>query len=74
MTLVQNSREFHEKRVSYFAKKYSLFCEISCFAKLAFACESKFRIFRISRNRALSYETKRNETTNSNGKKLFTSN
>ena len=46
VSFVGNSREFHAKRVSYFAKKRSLFCEILCFAKLALACESQFRMFR----------------------------
>ena len=39
VSFVQNSREFHAKRVSYFAKICSLFREISCFAKLALKIE-----------------------------------
>ena len=46
------------KQVSYFAKKCFLFREILCFAKLAFACEGQFRMFRISQNRTFAYETK----------------
>ena len=58
VSFVQNSRYFQAKQVSYFAIKFSLFREISCFAKLALACKSQFRMFCISRNRALAYETK----------------
>ena len=54
VSFVRNSRDFHAKQVSYFAKKCSLFREISCFAKLALACERKFRMFRISRNGTFS--------------------
>ena len=59
VSFVRNSREFHAKRVSYFAKKRSLFREISCFAKLALACKSQFCMFRISRNKTFR---KQNET------------
>ena len=59
VSVVQNSREFHAKRVSYFAKKCSLFCEISCFAKLVLPCETLFRMFRISQNQTFN---KRNKT------------
>ena len=58
VSFVRTSREFHAKQVSYFAKKCSLFREISCFAKLALACEGQFRMFRISRNKTFN---KRNE-------------
>ena len=58
VSFVQYSREFHAKRVAYFAKKCTLFREISCVAKLVLACESQFRMFRISRNKHLTYETK----------------
>ena len=34
VSFVQNSRYFQAKQVSYFAIKFSLFREISCFAKL----------------------------------------
>ena len=46
----------NEFRIS---RKRSLFREISCFVKLALACESQFRMFRISRNKTFN---KRNET------------
>ena len=59
VSFAQKSREFHAKRVSYFAKICFLFPIISCFAKLALECETKFRMFRISQNKAFK---KRNET------------
>ena len=72
VSFIQNSKDFHAKRVSYFAKKCSLFREISCFAKLVLACERQFPMFRISRNRTFSI---RNETKlQSQTKKLLSSN
>ena len=41
VSFVQNSREFHAKRVSYFAKKYYLFREIPVSRNCILACETK---------------------------------
>ena len=59
VSFVQNFSRISRQTSFVFREKMRLASQNFVFAKLAFACGRQFSMFRISRNRTLAYETKR---------------